>query len=1384
MTQFAINLLGTFQVRVNKQSVTNFHSDKARALLAYLALEPKEHARSQLAALLWPEIGETYARTNLRNTLHRLRHTLNTATPDGANQLLHVTRRSIQFIGGKRAVDALRLQALLESASTATTARLDQLTKAAELYQGELLAGFAVADAPPFEEWLLLRRELLHQQILLALQRLATEYESSGDNEQAYETAKRLLTFEPYREEVSRLVMRLLVRLGKSDQALQVAEQLRQRLHSELGVQPSTATLALAEQIAAGAHEGMQRRQDLKPVVGAERVATSLPALALREVPDPGFFFGRKSERQQIIRWLLHEHCRIVTILGIGGIGKTSLVAQSVRELVQRAHGTRIDLVLWRSLVNAPPLSELLPPLLQILSDQQLRNVPTTLDDQLRLLLGYLQNKHVLLVLDNLESILEAERAGVYRPGYEPYEQLIQQMATHAHQSHLLLTSREQSRSYTRFEKDGLPVRSLMLTGLDDHASHELIRQRGLVGHDDEEEILIARYAGNPLALKLVADTVVEIFDGDLNEFLTEETPVFDDVQDILDQQFARLTDLEQEILFWLAVEREALPLSSLRKNFLEQPSQRALVEALRSLQRRSLIQHDEAGFGLQNVIIEYLTNRLAVEASHEIASANFDRLHRQALLKAQAKVYVRESQARLILNPIGERLLGMFGRRGLLPHIQNLLNHLHRERAGMPSYVGGNLLNLLLHLEIDVRGLDLSQLSVWQAYLAGTTLVNVNFARADLARSVFTNTFNRVKAIAMSPTSKLLALGTDHGGIRLWRLADGQLLRILQGHSGLVVSLAFSPDGCRLVSCSQLERTIFIWDVDSGRVLHTLHGHHSGMLTVAFSPDGELIAAGDEKQTIYLWNSWSGELLGTQRTPDEWVQSLVFHPNSDILASCSRSHSGYFLWRIAYANGHKTEDEIYHLIDQVPGPGDDGGIYALAFSPDGSLLAGGGTNHSIYLWDVQTGDIVKTLRGHANFIRALAFSPDGKVLASGSNDFSVRLWDVAHGQVLDILRYHTHQLWAVVISGDGEVMASGGSDGMVCLWDLGSSQHIRLNRVLDGYTEPIYALALSPDGKRLATGESNGVVRIRDVEHLPGPIQAEKTLIGHEALVDDVAFSPNGRWLASACQDQTVRLWDIDAGKNMDTLHAPGSDGIHVTFHPSSNLMAYSAGIEIYLRDLTSLGTEQQMLSLKGHANFVHHLHFSPNGEFLASCGGDDTVRLWELATHECLHVFDKVGKDFWSLSYSPSGRFLAGAGRDGIFIWDMHTPSFPLRPFHAMARMTSVRVIAFSPQGNRLVSSGSDRLVRIWDIGTGQELHQLSGHSADVTSIAFTPDGEAVLTGSYDGTIRLWHVDSGECLDIIRKPGPYEGMNISGITGITEAQRAALKTLGAVEN
>ncbi len=302
-------------------------------------------------------------------------------------------------------------------------------------------------------------------------------------------------------------------------------------------------------------------------------------------------FYGRKEELATLTKWVLEERCWVVSVLGLGGIGKSALAVNLMHQVAPQ-----FEVVLWRSLRDAPSCEALLEDCLQVLAPQPLREAPTSLERRLSLLLEHLRQARALLVLDNLEVLLEeGTGTGRMRGGYEDYGRLLRRVAETEHQSCLLLTSREKPRALVALEGSGTPVRSLRLDGLDALGSRQLLEEKDVSGTPSERERLIERYGGNPLALKIVAQTITELFGGEIAAFLEQGEVVFGTVRELLGEQFARLSAAEQTVLLWLAILREPVSIEELL-SVLGAPLPRVQVlEAVEALRRRSLIEREPA---------------------------------------------------------------------------------------------------------------------------------------------------------------------------------------------------------------------------------------------------------------------------------------------------------------------------------------------------------------------------------------------------------------------------------------------------------------------------------------------------------------------------------------------------------------------------------------------------------------------------------------------------------------------------------------------------------------------------------------------------------------------------------------------------------------------
>ncbi len=997
------------------------------------------------------------------------------------------------------------------------------------------------------------------------------------------------------------------------------------------------------------------------------------------EAPDTGTFHGRTAEVATLSHWLLTDRCRLIAVLGMGGIGKTLLAARLARDVAPR-----FAVVYWRSLRNAPPVEEWLAGAIAALSAGQALP-PDGRVARLALVLELLRERRGLLVLDNLETILESGApAARYRDGYAGYGEALRRVGESVHQGCLLVTGREAPPELAPLAGERGPVRTLRLGGLAREAGRALLRDTGLVGDEAAWDALIARYNGNPLALGVVGETVGAAFGGDIAAFLAQDTVVFGSIRELLDGQVERLTALERAIVSWLAVEREPVGFGELVADLGPGVARAEVMEAMEGLQRRSLLERGAGGaVTLQPVVLEYATARLVARVCEEALSGQSALLVRQALVKATAKDYVRRSQERLIAQPLLEQLHGSVGRADVVERrLLDLLKAWRGRLAREQGYGPGNVFNLLRLLRGNVRGLDFSRLAIRHAYLAGVEMQDASLAGSHLSEVILSEAFTDPLAVALSPDGAYLAMGTSTGEVTLRRVADRTLTMAVHGHSDPCMGVAVSADG-RLVASGSFDGTARLWDAENGRLRATLEGHRGLVWRVALSADGRLLASGSEDGTVKLWEATpvsasSGRLLATLQGHTSGVRSVALSADGRLLASGSEDRT-VKLWA--------TESGRLQATLQ----GHTGTVWGVALSADGRLLASGSYDGTARLWETESGQLLATMRGHTAAVRDVALSADGHVLVSGSQDGTARLWEASTGRLLAILRGTTSAMWGVALSADGRLLASGSQDSTVKLWDAESG---RLRATMQGHTGGVRSVALSADGHVLVSGSYDGTARLWEVESR----RLRATLQGHSGGVPCVALSGDGRLVVSGGEDGTVRLWEAETG--------------------------------------------QLRATLRGHSGVVWSVALSADGRLLASGGRDGTARLWEV----------------------ESGQLLA-----------------------TLQAHSSIYSVALSTDGRLLVSSTMDGTVRLWEAESGRLLMTLQEHSGVAWGIALSANGELLASGSDDGTVRLWDLsrvpNQGVNPRTLRGDRRCERLDITGLTGVTDAQRAGFLALGAAE-
>jgi WD40 repeat protein len=1078
------------------------------------------------------------------------------------------------------------------------------------------------------------------------------------------------------------------------------------------------------------------------------------PKIDWDEAPNISVFYGRNQELNTLSQWILDDQCHLVALLGMGGMGKTALASKLVQIIYPQ-----FDYIIWRSLRETPKITDILTDIIKFISNQQEIILPDTLGGKITRLMDYLKASKCLLILDNIEAIMQSDNyVGEYLIGYEGYGDLFARIGESCHQSCLLITSREKPKEITLLEAIS-DVCSLQLTGLNTKEGQSIFTKYGsFSGSDDEWKAVIQTYNGNPLALKFAAVEIQEALNGNISNFvrtfLNEGQVIFNNIRKLLENQFQRLSGLEKDIMYWLAINREPCSTLELQADIISSLPQPELLEALASLRRRTLIEkNNQDKFSLQNVIMEYITDKLITEVYQEIKTEHIQLLNSHALIKAQSKDYVREAQICLILNPIKEFLLLNNGGNANIK-LTALMARQKQNFYHIPSYFAGNIINLLCQLSTDLTSYNFSNLAIWQAYLKDTNLQCVNFSHCDLSKSVFAETLSRILTVTFSPNGQILATGDTNGEISLWLVASGKKLANWQAHQDWIRSIAFSPDSTILASGSK-DKTIKLWNTNNYQCLQTLKGHTDEVWSVVFSPKELKLASGSNDKTVRIWNLETQEDLILQQHTQQ-VQSVAFTFDGTKLASASEDKT-IRIWNL---NTGKCEGVLAEHT---------GRVWSVAFHPDNLILASSSDDQTIRVWDINKGKCLHILKGHSGRIWSVTFSPSGNKLASGSGDETVKIWHTTTGDLLENLHDNNHRVRCVAFSPDETILVSGCDTQALKLWDTNTGKCLR---TLRGYTSWVRVVSFSPDGQKLASGSNDQTIKLWDIH----TGKCLTTLRGHSSWVRTVSFSPDGQKLASGSNDQTIKLWDITTGKCLKTLIGHKDWIWWVSFSPDGEIL-FSSSDDRTVK-IWDANTGECLKTWQPLSSWIWSMALSPNGKILATGDDDYQVRLWDINTGQCQHICVGHSLRVQAVAFSQDGKTLASGSDDGMVrLWDVNTGQF-LQEFKEHSR--AVRAIAYSYDDQLLASSSDDQTIKVWDF-TLRNTISFTEHTQGVESVSFSSQDPLLASSSEDETIKIWDLQTCECRKTLKIHRLYEGMNISHATGFNQAQKETMIALGA---
>lgn len=589
------------------------------------------------------------------------------------------------------------------------------------------------------------------------------------------------------------------------------------------------------------------------------------------------------------------------------------------------------------------------------------------------------------------------------------------------------------------------------------------------------------------------------------------------------------------------------------------------------------------------------------------------------------------------------------------------------------------------------------------------------------------------IKAMAITNDKKFLIVGGNIG-LYAYRIEDFQEVWA-SPVSSEVRDIAINPADNTLVT-GMYDGSIAVWDSQTGDRLYTLADRHDYYISqVAYNSAGTLMASASNDSIVMIWDAQTGALIQTLDPGHEGIGRIAWLPGEDKLMIGSRYVT---IWDVTNAEFTFTSTDYRQ------------GITGFVLAPDNTLLielANGG--YSIMLREAYSGQLVHELTGYIAPTMSrgaiTSVSPDNTLLAVGGGNGLITLWDLTTGHMLAALSGHVDEIVSVEFGQDSNTLYSSAEDGQIIEWDIQMGKPVRAIRDHSPLVRMVESLAWSPDNSTLAYAYYGGMPHLTYPDEKLAAVydtvllwdRADQTytaLPAQNDLVDirSIAYSPDGSLLAVGPQYAPAILWDVETLQPQITSF--GGECC-ITFSHDGELLASGMLTSVSIGD----GHTGKMLRSLGQVSLpgIYDLEFNLDNIRLF-VGTGSGISIIDAVSGELVDQFDTQDEMVHSVALNQDGTKLAAGLHNGsIVLWDIDTKT---RILELTGHTQAVRDVTWSPDGRFILSGSDDGLAVVWDAQTGEQLYTLDGHAFGIASVAWSPDGQYIATGSHDGTVVIW--------------------------------------------